>query len=261
VTSTIENYNNIGVLNNISFAMPEFALMTEPEKIHDDIFCDEKTKFSKQCLDGVNANICRCTYRIKVKLNSVVDLILIDVEDSQTHPFHLHGHKFYVLEMGSLNSTVDEIKKNGIPKGKFNQNPIRKDTVVVPNKGFIRIRFKADNPGFWLAHCHFGKESPNIFYSLTCLFFLPCLYPLKHTYLHFQFSNLSVTPLHLYLQYIISVNFVFFFRMAFGNWNGLHITSWRNRRYEETTRKLSNMSQLHSKVKFKFKRAEVYECI
>lgn len=32
-----------------------------------------------------------------------------------------------------------------------------KDTVSIPSKGFAVFRFKADNPGWWLLHCHFGK--------------------------------------------------------------------------------------------------------
>ena len=34
------------------------------------------------------------------------------------------------------------------------KNPILKDTVSVPDAGFTLIRFLADNPGFWLFHCH-----------------------------------------------------------------------------------------------------------
>ncbi len=33
-------------------------------------------------------------------------------------------------------------------------HPVRKDTVVVPPGGYAVIRFVADNPGVWLAHCH-----------------------------------------------------------------------------------------------------------
>lgn len=29
-----------------------------------------------------------------------------------------------------------------------------RDTVMVPRKGYIVIRFKADNPGIWFFHCH-----------------------------------------------------------------------------------------------------------
>ena len=33
-------------------------------------------------------------------------------------------------------------------------NPPLKDTVIVPDAGFTVIRFVANNPGFWLFHCH-----------------------------------------------------------------------------------------------------------
>lgn len=29
-----------------------------------------------------------------------------------------------------------------------------RDTVMVPKKGYIVIRFRADNPGIWFFHCH-----------------------------------------------------------------------------------------------------------
>ena len=33
-------------------------------------------------------------------------------------------------------------------------NPPMKDTVSVPDAGFTLIRFLANNPGYWLLHCH-----------------------------------------------------------------------------------------------------------
>lgn len=32
--------------------------------------------------------------------------------------------------------------------------PVMKDTVVVPRGGFVRFRFRASNPGYWIFHCH-----------------------------------------------------------------------------------------------------------
>lgn len=29
-----------------------------------------------------------------------------------------------------------------------------RDTVQIPSRGYAVIRFKADNPGVWLLHCH-----------------------------------------------------------------------------------------------------------
>lgn len=34
---------------------------------------------------------------------------------------------------------------------------VTKDTISIPSKGYTIFRFKADNPGFWLMHCHFGE--------------------------------------------------------------------------------------------------------
>lgn len=33
-------------------------------------------------------------------------------------------------------------------------SPLRKDTVVVPRRGYAVIRFRADNMGLWMLHCH-----------------------------------------------------------------------------------------------------------
>lgn len=32
-----------------------------------------------------------------------------------------------------------------------------KDTVSIPPNGYALFRFKANNPGWWLLHCHFGN--------------------------------------------------------------------------------------------------------
>lgn len=136
--------------------MPTFSLLSETEKITEDMFCDIGTKMKKTCLP--NTKFCRCIHRLKVKLDSIVDLVLLDIQDGLTHPFHMHGHKFIVIEMGILDNstTAEEVQQNGIPiSNNFNANPVHKDSVLVPTRGYTRIRFRADNPGFWLAHCHF----------------------------------------------------------------------------------------------------------
>jgi FtsP/CotA-like multicopper oxidase with cupredoxin domain len=62
------------------------------------------------------------------------------------------------MDMGILdrNLTVDGILKNEIERPKnSNENPPLKDTIQIPNAGYVRVKFKADNPGFWIGHCHF----------------------------------------------------------------------------------------------------------
>ncbi|KAK0108741.1 hypothetical protein ONS96_002586 [Cadophora gregata f. sp. sojae] len=85
-----------------------------------------------------------------------VDIIINNLDDG-AHPFHLHGYSFYVLALhrsehgwGSYNPYADTL-----PKPKINiANPVRKDTVSVPRRGYVIIRFKADNVGIWMLHCH-----------------------------------------------------------------------------------------------------------
>ncbi|KAJ2777260.1 ferroxidase fet3 [Coemansia interrupta] len=67
--------------------------------------------------------------------------------DVNSHPFHLHGHNFYIMVRG----TIDRNPKNRLEAGKY---PIRRDTITIPPKAYAIIRFRADNPGVWLFHCH-----------------------------------------------------------------------------------------------------------
>ena len=111
-----------------------------------------------------------------------------------SHPFHLHGHNFFVVAMerhaanashigaapypgNSIRKRVSSIKhekwelefsiflstlgkddviamdnRKEIKRNLV--NPPIKDSVVVPDGGFTIIRFLADNPGYWLVHCH-----------------------------------------------------------------------------------------------------------
>lgn len=34
------------------------------------------------------------------------------------------------------------------------ENPMRRDTVVLPGFSFVVLRFVSDNPGLWAFHCH-----------------------------------------------------------------------------------------------------------
>jgi FtsP/CotA-like multicopper oxidase with cupredoxin domain len=63
----------------------------------------------------------------------------VDLENPSmmAHPMHLHGHTFQVIAL------------NGRPIA-----GARRDTVLVPPMGSVRIAFDADNPGRWAFHCH-----------------------------------------------------------------------------------------------------------
>lgn len=93
---------------------------------------------------------------IPIKKSSAwVDVIINNLDDG-SHPFHLHGHDFFVIasSRSEINWGSYSPFKDG-PKPEFNlKNPPRKDTVRVPRRGYVVIRVETDNPGLWMLHCH-----------------------------------------------------------------------------------------------------------
>ncbi|ORX69992.1 hypothetical protein DL89DRAFT_267228 [Linderina pennispora] len=67
------------------------------------------------------------------------------------HPIHLHGHKFQIVERGLVADTTGASRRQIPPGGQ----PISRDTVQVESGEYVKLRFRADNPGVWLMHCHF----------------------------------------------------------------------------------------------------------
>lgn len=121
-------------------------------------FCNQSSLEAQ----GINCKetYCECTHMLQVPLNSVVEFILVDegVTYDANHMFHLHGNYFHVVGMDRIarNVTMEEIKeldKSGRLRRRF-KDSIQKDTVTVPDGGYTIIRFYANNPGFWLMHCH-----------------------------------------------------------------------------------------------------------
>ncbi|KAI9695423.1 MAG: hypothetical protein M1820_008608 [Bogoriella megaspora] len=80
----------------------------------------------------------------------VVEIVLNN-DDPGKHPFHLHGHNFQAVwrsddDAGFWDPTASNVS--------FPAKPMRRDTFVVHPNGNIVLRFRADNPGVWLFHCH-----------------------------------------------------------------------------------------------------------
>lgn len=159
VETTRSDFNSIGTFNNISLLYPSFPLLTQPEMIeNEDMFCNENTTSGQFCAENGFGNVtaCRCIHRLKVALNSVVEFIVVNVDDLIPHPIHLHGHKFHILDMGVFDKKPEPgfVKNGGIPKN-THERPPYKDTCILPYPGYVRLRFRANNPGFWLFHCHY----------------------------------------------------------------------------------------------------------
>lgn len=95
----------------------------------------------------------------------VYDIVWLN-KGPMLHPLHLHGHRFWLIGFGP-----NAFYKSG-PEHNFSNNfmpfgtspgdveslnfidPPYVDTAVVPPKGWLYLRFVADNPGPWFYHCH-----------------------------------------------------------------------------------------------------------
>ncbi|XP_030746465.1 laccase-5-like, partial [Sitophilus oryzae] len=143
-------------INHISMEIPSFSLLSQRDEIPKNMFCNNDTIKDQDCANSH----CECPHGYQIPLNAVVELVIIDegFAYDANHPLHLHGYAFRVVAMERLgrNVTVDEVKKrdsDGYIKRNLINAPI-KDTVNVPDGGYTIVRFKADNPGYWIFHCH-----------------------------------------------------------------------------------------------------------
>ena len=94
--------------------------------------------------------------------------IILNVTNNMplAHPWHLHGHNFYVLNVGTGSgpALATGPGPNGGPGFESGatwdgsvikpENPMRRDTQIIPPYGFLAIQFELDNPGVWPFHCH-----------------------------------------------------------------------------------------------------------
>ena len=78
-----------------------------------------------------------------VPYGAVVDVYLNNTDEGE-HPFHLHGHTFWII------ATSDYSDAENLYRGDY----IERDVVSVPASGWAKIRFVANNPGAWFFHCH-----------------------------------------------------------------------------------------------------------
>ncbi|KIW89908.1 uncharacterized protein Z519_09337 [Cladophialophora bantiana CBS 173.52] len=85
--------------------------------------------------------------------NEVVEIVLNN-QDPGKHPFHLHGHTFQAVVRGAEDS--GDYDPNAVKNGSLvlPRTPMRRDTILVRPNGHIVMRFRSDNPGVWLFHCH-----------------------------------------------------------------------------------------------------------
>ncbi|KDP46885.1 hypothetical protein JCGZ_24094 [Jatropha curcas] len=157
-TQNTINGNYRWSLNNVSHSLPSTPYLIALKRNLTDAFDQSQPPEDYDPSYDIysvpkNPNATSSSSIYRLKFNSTVDIILqnantLTENSSETHPWHLHGHDFWVLGFGDgkFNSTGDV---------KYNlDNPIMKNTVPLYPYGWTALRFRADNPGIWLFHCH-----------------------------------------------------------------------------------------------------------
>ena len=162
-------------INGRNMLFPPFPLQTQRADISPTYFCDVNKPCQK---DG---DKCSCIHiRGLSTFNKTIRFVLSSVghEVSEgggfTHPIHLHGHHFHVLEVGYgyYFPNNGSLKRHSFDVGcddaycsspawntsrrtfPMNEKTVLKDTVIVPGGGYVVLHFLSNNPGYWLMHCH-----------------------------------------------------------------------------------------------------------
>ncbi|KAE9369132.1 multicopper oxidase [Stipitochalara longipes BDJ] len=132
---------NRGSFNNISYVAPQVPTLYTALSAPADLV-------NNPLIYGANTN------PIVLKMGEIVDLLITNY-DGGAHPFHLHGHQFQVIARSSAGP--DDGPPLTIPTNYLSKEPaapMRRDTVLIYGNGYAVIRFKVDNPGITLFHCH-----------------------------------------------------------------------------------------------------------
>ncbi|CAL9728253.1 iron transport multicopper oxidase Fet5p [Monosporozyma unispora] len=142
---------NYAFFNNLTYVQPKVPFLTTI------LTSGKLAKDLRIYSDNTNAFILGRDEIIEIVLNNY---------DTGRHPFHIHGHKFQVVQKSPpFNETIDmnsDIPQEELtvpydenhPMMDFPEAPILRDTVILEPNGHVVIRFKADNPGVWMFHCH-----------------------------------------------------------------------------------------------------------
>ncbi|EPS65618.1 hypothetical protein M569_09159, partial [Genlisea aurea] len=146
----------VASVNNVTFAMPTTSILqAHYYKIAGVFTADFPGKplnpFNYTGAYKGNMATVTGTKVYKLAYNSTVQVVLqgTGIIAPESHPFHLHGFNFFAVGSGkgNFNPNLDPARFNLV-------DPVERNTVAVPNGGWVAIRFRADNPGVWFMHCH-----------------------------------------------------------------------------------------------------------
>ncbi|KAI5058241.1 hypothetical protein GOP47_0026411 [Adiantum capillus-veneris] len=146
----------VGVINNISFELPQTALLQahyfRKPNVFVANFSDNPTaSFKFTGKPPANAMAKAGTRPSYLPFNSTVQLVLqsTSLVAPENHPIHLHDTNFFVVGMGlgNYNASSDPLSFNLV-------DPPERNTIDVPQGGWAALRFRAYNPVVWFMHCH-----------------------------------------------------------------------------------------------------------
>ncbi|XP_049867454.1 uncharacterized protein LOC126367770 [Pectinophora gossypiella] len=127
------------------FTYPASPLLTQGPDVTSAALCPNEGGQGEECVHVKN-----------VPLGSTVELVMFDQGGESDHIFHLHGYSFHVVGIREFDGSSDKdtiIKMNEqgtLFEHKNLVDPVVKDTIVIPKFGAVALRFKADNPGYWM---------------------------------------------------------------------------------------------------------------
>ncbi|KAJ9675430.1 hypothetical protein PVL29_024376 [Vitis rotundifolia] len=148
-------------LNNISFLNPEMDVLQAYYRhvagVYTTDFPDHPSYYFNFTGYDMPSDVTMQATKVKVlNYNESVEIIFQGTNLQYTpedHPLHLHGYTFYVI--GSGYGVFDNETD---PQGFNLVDPPERNTVTVPQNGWVALRFVANNPGVWLWHCHLDRH-------------------------------------------------------------------------------------------------------
>ncbi|KAE8682309.1 Secretory laccase, putative isoform 1 [Hibiscus syriacus] len=152
----------VASMNNVSFVVPRIDILqayynsttgvfTQDFPLNPPVFYD----FTGN-LTLLNPGAELGTRVVMLNYGDAVEIVLqaTQLGAGGSHPIHLHGFSFYWVGSGSgnFNNQTDPSTYNLV-------DPPLINTVHVPGRGWVALRFFANNPGVWFMHCHFDRHS------------------------------------------------------------------------------------------------------
>ncbi|KAK9047226.1 hypothetical protein V6N11_053076 [Hibiscus sabdariffa] len=150
-------------LNNVSFVLPRIDILqayynTSITGVFTEDFPLSPPEFYNFTgdLSSLNTAALPGTKVVMLNYGDGVEIVLQETQTGPggSHPIHLHGYSFYWVGSGTgnFNNQTDPTTYNLV-------DPPLINTVHVPGRSWVALRFFADNPGVWFMHCHFDRHA------------------------------------------------------------------------------------------------------